>query len=204
MGFKTYAEYLASDKWKSFKTKYRASGRSRRCDICHKKPIQLHHKTYARLGEELLDDVVPLCRDCHKNVHGFLANKKWPVENTPHAIKALIKLARKPVAKIDIKAKTPSFLDPETAVLQCLDLLSQGIKHPLVPIHWRPTSDDPSLHTFLKFLRRSQYRLAHPKREKGQWKKWHGSGRTVKIPQPDLNDEHTIHRLIAGGFRVRK
>lgn len=31
--------------------------------------IHLHHKTYERIGEELLTDLVPLCPNCHTLVH---------------------------------------------------------------------------------------------------------------------------------------
>jgi hypothetical protein len=39
------------------------------CAVCWDPHVDLHHKTYRRLGEELLDDLVPLCRDHHDELH---------------------------------------------------------------------------------------------------------------------------------------
>ena len=50
--------------------RYRASGRSRTCHVCGASDvIELHHRSYARLGGETLDDLVPLCDDHHDEVH---------------------------------------------------------------------------------------------------------------------------------------
>jgi hypothetical protein len=35
--------------------------------------LDVHHKSYARRGFEQAEDVVVLCRDCHKRHHGVLA-----------------------------------------------------------------------------------------------------------------------------------
>lgn len=32
--------------------------------------FDVHHKTYDRIGDELLDDLVLLCKSCHKAQHG--------------------------------------------------------------------------------------------------------------------------------------
>lgn len=46
------------------------------CDECGKKSdLQVHHKTYARLGNEEMKDLQILCRDCHMALHE--ADPKW-------------------------------------------------------------------------------------------------------------------------------
>lgn len=64
-----YAEYLASDSWKSKRAKLiRERGSS--CEWCKANDCHvLHHKTYARLFNELDVDLVLLCKTCHKYTH---------------------------------------------------------------------------------------------------------------------------------------
>ena len=40
------------------------------CRACGATTVDLHHKTYERLGCELLSDLQALCRDCHATAHG--------------------------------------------------------------------------------------------------------------------------------------
>jgi len=66
---RTYAEYLQSDHWKQFaaEAKERAGNR---CQLCNADgELHTHHRTYDRLGEELPEDVVVLCADCHAKFH---------------------------------------------------------------------------------------------------------------------------------------
>ena len=42
------------------------------CERCKvRKCEEAHHLTYARFGNELLEDVEALCWDCHRDAHGF-------------------------------------------------------------------------------------------------------------------------------------
>lgn len=63
-----YSAYLKTDHWKDFKQRWRAS-QKRRCMICSNPHYELHHITYERIGQELLEDVVPLCRAHHARAH---------------------------------------------------------------------------------------------------------------------------------------
>lgn len=73
MGFSTYTEYTRSDHWRNFKAEYYKT-RKKKCGRCGKtKNIQLHHKTYARIGKELPEDVIPLCGRCHGMTHRFVS-----------------------------------------------------------------------------------------------------------------------------------
>ena len=41
-----------------------------RCENCDERSsLQVHHLTYARLGREIDEDLVVLCRMCHANEH---------------------------------------------------------------------------------------------------------------------------------------
>ena len=66
-----YEEYLKTEHW--LKTAYLARQRDgNECRYCasRKPPLQVHHLTYERLGEERLSDVITLCRRCHEMQHG--------------------------------------------------------------------------------------------------------------------------------------
>jgi hypothetical protein len=70
LGFKSYRHYLLySPAWQETKERYEASGRPQKCMVCHDPHYELHHRTYKRLGRELLQDLIPLCRDHHDQVH---------------------------------------------------------------------------------------------------------------------------------------
>jgi hypothetical protein len=69
LGYRSYHEYLRSDHWKGLKARYRASGSFQKCTVCFDPNVDLHHKTYKRLGQEKLTDLVPLCRLHHDTLH---------------------------------------------------------------------------------------------------------------------------------------
>jgi hypothetical protein len=69
LGFDTYMEYLTSDHWYDLRERYRHSKLSQNCLICFDPNVDLHHRTYKRLGAERLNDLVPLCRLHHEQAH---------------------------------------------------------------------------------------------------------------------------------------
>lgn len=72
MGFRSYAEYLASDVWKAFHEFWKTSGCPCYCAVCGKEEYQLHHWTYSRVCNEDLNDVIPLCAEHHQLLHAFV------------------------------------------------------------------------------------------------------------------------------------
>lgn len=72
-GYRTYRQYLRSAHWRDLQAKYRSSPLQQDCFVCHDDNVDLHHRTYKRLGEERLDDLVPLCRLHHEEAHRLLA-----------------------------------------------------------------------------------------------------------------------------------
>jgi len=63
-----YKRYILSDTWKrkSRAAKYRVGYR---CQVCNRSSdediLDTHHRTYERLGYELDEDLIVLCRRCH-------------------------------------------------------------------------------------------------------------------------------------------
>jgi 5-methylcytosine-specific restriction endonuclease McrA len=69
LGFPTYGAYLRSRHWREIRSRYQTE-REWKCRKCNNRTgLQLHHKTYARMGAELLDDLEPLCSGCHRRLH---------------------------------------------------------------------------------------------------------------------------------------
>jgi hypothetical protein len=71
-----YRAYIQSNAWRDVKRRYRASKLPQGCYICGSRPVDLHHKTYKRLGREHLTDLLPLCRTHHDATHTLLNAKR--------------------------------------------------------------------------------------------------------------------------------
>lgn len=65
-----YQDYLATDEWRQRRAVAIDWARGA-CQLCNspKKPLNVHHRTYDRLGAELPADLVVLCKDCHAKFH---------------------------------------------------------------------------------------------------------------------------------------
>lgn len=64
-----YRRYLRSDEWRRNRQPAleRAAGL---CEDCGARTdLDVHHRTYARKGQERAEDLVALCRRCHKERH---------------------------------------------------------------------------------------------------------------------------------------
>lgn len=65
----SYDKYLASKHWQEKKARYQKIY-VKNCVVCGKDDrLHLHHMTYARIGNERLDDLCYLCDKCHSYVH---------------------------------------------------------------------------------------------------------------------------------------
>jgi hypothetical protein len=71
-----YERYLETDEWSV--TRYfalRAAGYL--CEGCGwGRWLEVHHRTYERLGEERLEDLAVLCDRCHAREHGLLPRER--------------------------------------------------------------------------------------------------------------------------------
>ncbi len=66
-----YDAYMASEAWQ--KKRKRALARAGyECACCGSSDdLQVHHKTYVRLGKERDNDLLVLCKPCHRKAHGI-------------------------------------------------------------------------------------------------------------------------------------
>jgi len=65
-----YKEYLQTIEWKERRKKHLKSS-GYRCQVCNspEKPLDVHHRTYERRGQEYYKDLIVLCRSCHGTFH---------------------------------------------------------------------------------------------------------------------------------------
>jgi uncharacterized protein with PIN domain len=64
-----YKTYLKTEHWRELRADASTKA-GHRCQVCNKKGlIDVHHRTYERLGAEKLEDVIVLCRECHSIFH---------------------------------------------------------------------------------------------------------------------------------------
>ena len=97
---KQYTNYLHSEEWQ-LKREEVFSLRGRKCERCNKdltnKIADVHHKTYDRLFNELMEDLEVLCRPCHQEEHkdkrnGLDAKKVSPVKKKNLSMSQKIKM----------------------------------------------------------------------------------------------------------------
>lgn len=64
-----YDAYIASDAWRENR-KPALEYAEHRCQVCNAdKHLDVHHRTYERLGNEKPGDLTVLCRSCHEIFH---------------------------------------------------------------------------------------------------------------------------------------
>ena len=64
-----YIEYLKSQDWRDRRKELLEEANFICCE-CGEKATVLHHLKYDNLGFEILDnDVIALCKECHKEIH---------------------------------------------------------------------------------------------------------------------------------------
>ena len=78
LGFRTYEDYLASDRWRTTARLYKKL----RCYCCGlERSLQVHHRSYQNLGREKADDLVTVCRSCHQRIHRLVDVGEVPLGN---------------------------------------------------------------------------------------------------------------------------
>lgn len=64
-----YKEYLETEWWRE-RRKKTLDYYGGRCAVCNSAGlVDVHHRTYERLGQELDSDLIVLCRECHSRFH---------------------------------------------------------------------------------------------------------------------------------------
>ena len=65
----SYRDYLSTYQWRA-KRRLVIERENNLCEGCRSAPIDdIHHRTYANVGDELLFQLVGLCRSCHTKCH---------------------------------------------------------------------------------------------------------------------------------------
>lgn len=90
-----YLEYINSPEWEA-----RANNAKRRagdrCQVCNSpNNLQVHHRTYIRLGQEIPDDLTVLCDTCHELFSSAHRITRWlldPVPYNPVSFERLLEL----------------------------------------------------------------------------------------------------------------
>jgi 5-methylcytosine-specific restriction endonuclease McrA len=68
-----YATYISSPEWHAKATDAkRRAGWECALNPEHRGHLEVHHRTYARLGHERPTDLIVLCEECHRRYHGTL------------------------------------------------------------------------------------------------------------------------------------
>jgi len=79
---KERSRYRQTKKWKEFRA-YMIDQYDNKCFACEgyrKKGMQIHHINPNSYGKETINDVVPLCPACHKELERILRKKKLDIE----------------------------------------------------------------------------------------------------------------------------
>jgi hypothetical protein len=71
-----YIAYLGSPEWQR-KRRVALAQAEHRCQVCNgARELDVHHRTYERLGDERPTDLTVLCRRCHNLFHEGLKPKR--------------------------------------------------------------------------------------------------------------------------------
>ena len=65
---RAYDDYLRSEEWASIRSSIRVRCNGA-CEHCGGAMDDVHHLTYEHVGDEPLEDLQGLCRDCHETAH---------------------------------------------------------------------------------------------------------------------------------------
>lgn len=77
-----YATYIKSPEWRAQRARYWASSLAKCCYACglpwliFNQGMHLHHRAYHNLGNERLEDLLPLCESCHFEVHQSVKERR--------------------------------------------------------------------------------------------------------------------------------
>ena len=76
--YTSYKNYLQSEHWKDVKRRfYKSKLNHKKCYVCGRQgKLQLHYRTYKRIGREYLHDLIQLCGTCHLAAHKLLENAR--------------------------------------------------------------------------------------------------------------------------------
>ena len=66
-----FSEYRLTPEWRSRRNRVLLRA-GNKCELCYTSGrLEAHHRTYERYGEELVSDLIALCRSCHQHFHNI-------------------------------------------------------------------------------------------------------------------------------------
>ncbi len=72
-----YTSYMASEKWRD-KRSLILKRDGDRCQTClSTEDLEVHHKTYVNLGDELPEDLITLCHECHEAITTVIRRRRY-------------------------------------------------------------------------------------------------------------------------------
>jgi 5-methylcytosine-specific restriction endonuclease McrA len=106
-----YGTYMDSPTWFARRKRWiaewtEATGSTPSCLACggewSTRRGALHHRTYDRLGHERANDLIPLCRACHDQLHARMeGSPEWRKRPRPQATDALLAHMRRRKETVD-------------------------------------------------------------------------------------------------------
>jgi 5-methylcytosine-specific restriction endonuclease McrA len=85
-----YKAYLQSPEWQE-KRERLLEFWDYQCATCSSPlDLQVHHRTYKRVGNERLNDLIVLCESCHEKFHETLGKQAGP--DRPQTVQEIVKL----------------------------------------------------------------------------------------------------------------
>lgn len=96
-----YEGYLNTEHWHTMR-RLALDAAEERCQLCYSpQRLQVHHRTYERLGRERLADLTVLCDSCHEAFHRIVGIKQ-AMQGVDLASSTEPKPATKPRSLLDI------------------------------------------------------------------------------------------------------
>lgn len=90
-----YAEYLKTAHWQR-QRRFALQRAGEACELCgHPDALEVHHRSYERLGFEQPEDLIVLCQDCHRDHHKALVLRAIrAAEHAPLKVTEVFRRAR--------------------------------------------------------------------------------------------------------------
>jgi hypothetical protein len=127
--FIKYSAYMQSKHWALKKKAFRACKLYKGCcAVCGKKSnLHIHHRTYKRIGNEYLKDLVALCEMCHFKLHD-LAEEYTSRKKNIHSLVRVMRRNHKKEKENRNNKKKGSFKAAKSRKQSDKDWLAQNYK----------------------------------------------------------------------------
>jgi hypothetical protein len=107
-----YNRYISSEDWK-VKRRQILERDGNCCQTClSNECLEVHHKTYERLGNEALKDLITLCHDCHEAITTVIRRRKY----SGRVIEVVDVDRRTPTLTIEVKTNGTADIEIQTHI----------------------------------------------------------------------------------------